>query len=105
MLTEKQIEEIKEHLEKAQNPIFYYDNDADGLCSYLLLRRYLGRGKGVVVRSFPELNKDYARKAQQLGSDYVFILDKPVRFSPTPGAYQLNQIPRFAQSNIKRIHY
>jgi len=78
MLTGKQIEEIKEHLEKAQNPIFYYDNDADGLCSFLLLRRYLGRGKGVVVRSFPDLNKDYARKAQQLGSDYVFILDKPV---------------------------
>lgn len=78
MLTEKQIGEIKDHLEKAQNPIFYYDNDADGLCSFLLLRRYLGRGKGVVVRSFPDLNKDYARKAQQLGSDYVFILDKPV---------------------------
>ena len=49
MLTNKQIEEIKEHLEKAQNPLFFYDNDADGLCSFLLLRRYLGRGKGVGV--------------------------------------------------------
>lgn len=78
MLTEKQITEIKEHLEKAQNPIFYYDNDCDGLCSFLLLRRYLGRGKGVAVRSFPDLNAQYARKARELNSDYVFVLDKPV---------------------------
>ena len=78
MLTEKQLMKIKEHLEKAQNPIFYYDNDCDGLCSFLILRRYLGRGKGVAVRSFPDLNAQYARKARELNSDYVFVLDKPV---------------------------
>lgn len=78
MLTEKQIAEVKEHLERAQNPIFYYDNDCDGLCSFLILRRWLGRGKGVAVRSFPDLNKDYARKARELNADYVFVLDKPV---------------------------
>ncbi len=78
MFTIEQINELKEHLERAQNPIFYYDNDCDGLCSFLILRRYLGRGKGVAVRSFPELNKDYARKARELNADYVFVLDKPV---------------------------
>jgi len=78
MLTQNQINEIKEHLEKAQNPLFYYDNDCDGLCSFLLLRRYIGRGKGVAVRSFPELDAQYARKARELNADYVFILDKPV---------------------------
>jgi single-stranded DNA-specific DHH superfamily exonuclease len=78
MLTEAQIKEIREHLEKAQNPLFYYDNDADGLCSFLLLRRYLGRGKGVAIRSYPELHETYAKKAQELKADYVFILDKPV---------------------------
>src|SRR3989338_6406655 len=78
MLTEKQREEIKEHLERAQNPLFYYDNDADGLCSFILLRRFLGRGKGVAIRSFPDLNASYARKAQELKADYVFVLDKPV---------------------------
>jgi single-stranded DNA-specific DHH superfamily exonuclease len=78
MLSEKQISEIREHLEKAQNPIFYYDNDADGFCSYVLLRRFLDRGKGVAVRSFPELDAGYARKAKELNADYVFVLDKPV---------------------------
>lgn len=78
MLNEKQIKEIREHLEKAQNPLFYYDNDADGLCSFLLFRRYLGRGKGVAIRSYPELNKEYARRAKELNADYIFVLDKPL---------------------------
>jgi len=78
MLTEKQILEIREHLEMAQNPLFYYDNDADGLCSYVILRKFIDRGKGVAVRSFPDLNAGYARKAQELNADYVFVLDKPV---------------------------
>lgn len=78
MLTEKQLLEIREHLENAKNPVFYFDNDADGLCSYILLRRFLGRGKGVAVRSFPGLDGGYARKALELGADYIFILDKPM---------------------------
>jgi len=78
MLTPKQIEEIRGHLDKAQNPLFYYDNDCDGLCSFLILRRYLGRGKGVAVRSYPGLDGSYARKAVELNADYVFVLDKPV---------------------------
>lgn len=78
MLTKKQIKEIREHLSKAQNPIFFFDNDPDGLCSFLLLQRYIGRGKGVPIKSFPDLIPEYFRKVHELGSDYVFILDKPV---------------------------
>ena len=47
MLGKDKLEEIKEHLERARNPVFFYDNDADGLCSYVILRRALGRGYGV----------------------------------------------------------
>lgn len=78
MLTKKQVQEIKEHLEKAQNPLFFFDNDPDGLCSFLLLQRYIGRGKGIPVKTFPSLDKDYFRKIGELNPDYVFILDKPV---------------------------
>ncbi len=78
MLTKKQIDEIREHLDKAQNPLIYYDNDPDGLCSYLILRRFLGRGKGVAIKSYPDLNAQYAKKVQELKADYVFILDKPM---------------------------
>lgn len=78
MLSEEQILEVRDHLDKAQNPVFFYDNDVDGLCSFLLLRRYIGRGKGVVVKSYPDLNVQYARRAQELNADYIFVLDKPL---------------------------
>jgi len=78
MLTKKQIAQVREHLEKAQNPIFFFDNDPDGLCSFLLLQRYIGRGKGVAIKSFPEMNAEYFRKVNEFNADYVFILDKPI---------------------------
>lgn len=78
MLTKKQVKEIKGHLEKAQNPVFFFDNDQDGLCSFLLLQRWLGRGKGVPIKSFPGLIADYFRKVHELKADSIFILDKPI---------------------------
>jgi len=77
MLDEDGIREIKEHLENAQNPVFFYDNDADGLCSYIILRRYLGRGRGVAIRTHPDIDLGYMRKVQELKADYIFVLDKP----------------------------
>jgi len=78
MISLEQLKEIREHLDRSQNPLFFFDNDADGLCSFLLLKRYIGRGKGVPIRSFPELNISYSRKINELNPDYVFILDKPI---------------------------
>jgi single-stranded DNA-specific DHH superfamily exonuclease len=77
MLTNNQKKEIREHLNKAQNPVFFFDNDQDGLCSFLLLQRYIGRGKGFPIKTSPALTKDYLRKVEEFNSDYIFILDKP----------------------------
>ena len=77
MLTKKQIQEIREHLERAQNHLFFFDNDNDGLISFLLLRRFIDRGKGIHIKTFPGLDKSYYKKIQELRPDYIFILDKP----------------------------
>ena len=78
MLSEKQILEIREHLEKAQSPLFLFDNDLDGLSSFILLRKYIGRGKGVAVRNHPDVGDGYIRKISEFNTDYVFVLDKPI---------------------------
>lgn len=78
MLTKRQVAEIREHLGNAQNPLFFFDNDPDGLCSFLLLQRYIKKGKGFPIKSFPALTSDYFRKVNELKADYIFILDKPV---------------------------
>jgi len=76
MLNTKQLQEIRELLENSQNPLFFYDNDCDGLCSFLILRRALGRGRGVVIKSFPDLKAQYNHKIDELNPDTVVILDK-----------------------------
>lgn len=78
MLTQLQNDEIKEHLDSSQNPLFFFDNDPDGLCSFLLLQRFSGKGKGVPIKSFPSLHKKYFRKVNELNADYIFVLDKPL---------------------------
>lgn len=77
MLTKLQVKRIRNRLEEFSNPLFLFDNDPDGLCSFLLLQRYLGRGKGVPIKSFPALSIDYFRRVGELGCDSVVILDKP----------------------------
>lgn len=77
MLTEKQLTEIREHLERAQNPLFFFDNDVDGLCSFLILQRHIGRGRGIAIKGLPSLPKTYFKRVEELNSDYVFLLDRP----------------------------
>lgn len=76
MLTQEQILEIREHLENARNPVFFFDNDPDGLCSFLLLQRFIGKGRGVAIKSYPLLDETYFKRVEELNADYIFILDK-----------------------------
>jgi len=93
MLTKKQLSEIRTHLERAQNPIFLYDNDIDGLCSYALLRRFTGRGKGIAVKSHPAIDTRYAKRIQELGGDYVFVLDRHTLGAEFVNEMSMLQIP------------
>lgn len=78
MISQKQAEQVREFLEKTQNPLFFFDNDVDGLASFLLLQRFCGKGKGVAIKSFPDLSAAYTRKIEEFNPDYIFVLDKPL---------------------------
>jgi len=77
MLNEKQLQEIREHLENSKNPVFFFDNDSDGLCSFLLLQRFIGRGRGISLKGLPSLNKAYYKRAEEFNADCIFVLDRP----------------------------
>lgn len=77
MLSQNELGKIREFLEKSQNPLFFFDNDVDGLCSFLILQRAIRRGRGIPIKSFPELNSQYSHKIQEINPDCIFILDKP----------------------------
>jgi single-stranded DNA-specific DHH superfamily exonuclease len=93
MISPTHLQEIREHLENSQNPLFFYDNDVDGLCAFLILQRAIGRGKGVAIKSFPDLKEQYVRKVEELNPDAVFILDKAELSKEFADAMEEKSIP------------
>ena len=74
-LTNEQIEEIREELDNCKRPMYFFHDDADGLCSFLLLYRHKKEGKGVVVKSVPKLDGKFIRKVEEYLPDKIFVLD------------------------------
>lgn len=75
MLTKLDYERIREELENCKKPLFFFDDDPDGLCSFLLLYRYIREGKGVVIKSTPNIDSKFLRKVEEYEPDKIFILD------------------------------
>lgn len=83
MLTTKEILELRDALKTAKKPIIFFDDDTDGLSSFLLfyhyLKKYTDDIRGIIVKSSPILKDDvYIRRIQEYNPDKVFVLDKPM---------------------------
>ncbi len=74
-LTKAQIEEIRRTLDESKKPLFFFDDDPDGLCSFLQLYRYKREGHGIPVKSVPNLDAKFLRKVEEYDPDVVFVLD------------------------------
>jgi len=73
-----ELKDIKELLDKSENPFFLFDEDCDGFCSYLLFKRYCKKGNGRVVKDSPKVGLKYATIANRFNPDLVIVLDKPL---------------------------
>lgn len=79
MIPQKQLDIVKEELDSCERPVFFFHDDEDGLCSFLLLYRYAKKGKGIVAKTTPRLTRDiFSKKVEDYGADKVFILDMPI---------------------------
>lgn len=78
MITEKQFQQIRDELLHCKRPLFFFDDDPDGLASFLLLYRLVHEGKGIPLKSDPILKEKYAAKVEEYGADKVFVLDIPM---------------------------
>ncbi|MBI2208425.1 DHH family phosphoesterase [Candidatus Woesearchaeota archaeon] len=74
-LTQKQYQHIKNELDNCQNPLYFFDDDPDGLSSFLLLYRYKKEGHGILVKTHPTLDARLAPSLEDYKPDKVFILD------------------------------
>ena len=77
-ISNKDIEYLREKINQSVRPLFLFDDDADGLCSFLLLYRMVGEGKGIIVKTSPELTIKYLPMVNEYSPDLVVILDKPM---------------------------
>jgi len=78
----EQLAEFKERVLAAKRAIVFYDDDGDGLSSYLLLYRARGGDNGstigVRVHASAMVPAEFAlRKIEENGGDLVVVLDKP----------------------------
>ncbi|MDO8656258.1 MAG: DHH family phosphoesterase [Nanoarchaeota archaeon] len=78
MLTQKQIDFLREELKTAKNPLFIHDDDADGLCAFQLLYRINREGKGIPLKTSSTLDVRLLRKVQEINPDKIFVLDIPI---------------------------
>ncbi|MEK6905145.1 MAG: hypothetical protein AABX24_01965, partial [Nanoarchaeota archaeon] len=77
MLNPTQVALLQEELKTAKNPLFLYDSDADGLCSFLLLYRIHREGKGIRVTNTSKIDEQFVLKVQEINPDKIFVLDIP----------------------------
>tara|TARA_Y100000310_G_scaffold154821_1_gene154351 strand:- start:24 stop:1055 length:1032 start_codon:yes stop_codon:yes gene_type:complete len=78
MLKKTQIEEFRKYLKKSENPLFFFDDDPDGLCSYLILKKYIDKGKGAVLKTKSTLDLNLYHKVEEYMPDFIFVLDIPI---------------------------
>jgi len=76
-ISEKQLDELKKELDNCSRPLFFFHDDPDGLCSFLLFYRYKKAGKGIVLKA-TKLDEKYLSAVENYSPDKVFILDIPV---------------------------
>jgi single-stranded DNA-specific DHH superfamily exonuclease len=74
-LSEQQYEQIRRELLGCEKPLVFFHDDADGLASFLLLRRFMKKGKGILVKAVPKLNEKYLHYVQEYGPDKIIVVD------------------------------
>src|SRR3989338_4100595 len=74
-LSSEQINQIRDELESCKNPLFFFDDYQDGVCSFLQLYRLKEEGKGVIVKTTPKIGTVFLNKLIEHHPDKIFILD------------------------------
>lgn len=76
-IPEERLQAARAMLESAARPLFFHDDDPDGMCSFVLAYRIVGEGYCVPVKNSPVVTEEYLRKISEYAPDLIVILDKP----------------------------
>jgi len=65
----------RELLESCERPVFVFDDDCDGLASFLILYNHIKKGIPMVIKSSPNLTEKYVTIINSFNPDLLVILD------------------------------
>ena len=66
MLTNKELEDIRVILSESNNTFYLFDDDGDGVCSYLILKKHYKNGIGMPIKSAGPLDETSVDQLIQL---------------------------------------
>lgn len=78
MEIEQELIKAKDILKKSKKPIFFCDDDLDGISSAIMLKKYKNSGYIYPVVASPEVKKRHIQIVKEQKGDVVFVLDKPL---------------------------
>jgi hypothetical protein len=74
-LSEKEILAIRKEIEYTKNPLYFFHDDPDGLASFLIFYRHIKEGKGIIIKTRPNIDLKFMRKVDEYQPDKIYILD------------------------------
>ncbi len=75
MISEDKIKEIRQALIESARPLIFFDDDPDGLCSFLQFYKLNPEAKGVIYKAPGPLDEKFLKKVEEVQPDNIFILD------------------------------
>ncbi len=75
MIPEDQIKEFRKALSESAHPIIYFDDDPDGLSSFLQFYKFNREARGVIYKAAGPLDERFLKKIKTYHADKVFIVD------------------------------
>lgn len=76
--SEEQVKKFQKFVSEAKKPLILFDDDPDGVTSFIMLYHVIGEGRGLPVKKTPKVGEDFVRKVNDYAPDIIFILDKPM---------------------------
>lgn len=76
MIPEAKLQEVRDAIEKSENPVVFFDDDPDGLVSYLLLKRKYNQCYGVPLKVSMKEEGIFLTVVDSKKPDLVVILDR-----------------------------
>ncbi len=95
------LDKIKPYLENSSNPLIFFDDDADGLSSFLLIYKFIDKGKGIPIKH-RILDDSYLKSVEEAGElEYCDSMTYCLNFETKYGTRIYNPKTNGAEDRVR----